>query len=691
MRASPFALHRRLIAFLLIILAATLPGRLAAQENHIPATLVADGPAVPGERLTLAIAFEPDQGWHGYWSNPGDAGLGMELDWRLPEGWQAGEPQYPVPQRLVIADLMNHVYEGPHAVLVDVDVPANAARGVRMIGLTANYLACTDKICVPQTARLTTRVEIGEAGRSDARFARWRAEIPPLLDRAGRFEIADGMLRLAIPVPQTLDLADPHIFVGTSDLADYNAVQSFVRRGDELRVAIPLGRFVEETQTVSGIAAYGEGLGVRFEAVPGEVPEFAIKPGLQDLPPLWLLLLGALGGGLLLNILPCVFPILSLKALSLVRAGESERQARSEGLAYTAGVIVACLALGGLLLALRAAGEQVGWAFQLQQPGVIAALLALTAAITANLAGLFALPSLSISRGGKPAGAFATGLLAAVIATPCTGPFMAAALGAALLLPAQYALLLFAALGLGLALPFLALGFVPALRRMLPRPGPWMEGFRKAMAIPMGLTALALLWLSWRIGGAGFAGLALVLAVFVVLGLIVAQRGAFRWWQTLALLAFAIVPFFFLALPLAEDREANVSASILQPEPYSPAALDRARSTGRPVFLWFTADWCVSCKVNESVAIEREAVREAFEDAGVIAMSGDWTRPDPDISAFLTSRGVAGVPLYVWYDAGAQDTGRTLPQILEPDLLITLAEESRRPAPLPLEDRGGNR
>jgi thiol:disulfide interchange protein len=373
-----------------------------------------------------------------------------------------------------------------------------------------------------------------------------------------------------------------------------------------------------------------------------------------------------------------VFPILSLKELTLARAGESEAGARREALAYTAGVLLACVALGALLLVLRSAGSEIGWAFQLQEPGVVVALLVLSVAITANLAGLYELPSLSITRSGGRMSAFATGLLAAFVATPCTGPFMAAALGAALLLPWAQALLLFAMLGLGLALPFLALGFVPALRRVLPKPGRWMETFRRVLAVPMGLTALALLWLAWRLGGPWFAALALSLAVMLVAVLFLLSS---RSWNTrlprLVYVGFGAVALVALVPALTrayEPGSAGGEESILAVQPFSEAQLASARGTGKPVFLWFTADWCLTCKVNESVAIEREGTREAFEAAGVVAMRGDWTRRDPAITRFLTAHGAAGVPLYLWYKPGGE--AEVLPQVLTPDTLSELAGTS---------------
>jgi DsbC/DsbD-like thiol-disulfide interchange protein/cytochrome c biogenesis protein CcdA len=665
-----------LLAAICALLAVLLPSAVMAQPraNHIAARLVAEGPVRPGQTLTLAIAFEPGAGWHGYWENPGDAGYGLTLDWKLPEGWRAGEPQYPVPQQLIIGRLMNHVYEGPYAVLVDLAAPARAAAAnLAPIAVDAQWLACTDKICVPEQARLTLDLSRPSA-RGD--FDKWRAAIPAPLDQPARFAIDHGKLRVAIPLPATLAKPDPHLFIDQRDLVHYAAVQTFFTDGDLLVAEVPLVEGLVKPATVSGILSLGDGNGIRFEAAPGAVPQggIPVKGVAVDAGSLWLLLLGALAGGLLLNVMPCVFPILSLKALSLARAGESDAKARAEGVAYTGGVMLATLALGALLLALRAAGEAVGWAFQLQEPAVVVALLVLAAAITANLAGLFPLPSLSLTRGGEPAGAFATGLLAAFVATPCTGPFMAAAMGAALLLPWAEALLLFAVLGLGLALPFLLLGFVPPLRRMLPRPGAWMETFRKIMAAPMGLTALALAWLCWRIGGLWFAAGAVALALMVVVALTALWRPR-RPGRMIAGFAALFAALAAVALPRAMAAPPIAGAEgVVAAQPFSESALTEARVAGKPVFVWFTADWCLTCKVNERVAIEREATRDAFDKAGVVALVGDWTLRDPAITRFLSAHGAAGVPLYLWYPAGGE--AEVLPQVLTPSDLVTRAEGS---------------
>ncbi len=643
------------------------PGQTA---NHIAAELVASGPARPGGTVTLALLFRPEQGWHGYWSNPGDAGYGMDLDWRLPTGWVAGQPDYPVPHTLLISGLMNHVYEGEYAVLVPVTVPADASGAAAAVEVEANWLACTDTICVPERARLSLHVPIGSR-TADPRFDAWRAALPPLLDQPASFELTDKLLRIAIPLPASMDLAAPHLFLSESQLVDYAAPQAFYRNGDRLVVELPRKGIAKGAQHVSGILKLDDaGNGVRFAADPGTVPSGGTRiasGATGDLAPFWLLIGGALLGGLVLNLMPCVFPILSLKALTLARAGESEAGARREGLAYTAGVVLACLALGALLLVLRAGGSEIGWAFQLQEPGVVIALMVLAIAITANFAGVYELPSLPITRSGGRSSAFATGLLAAFVATPCTGPFMAAALGAALILPTPQALLLFAALGFGLALPFLLLGYIPALRRMLPRPGRWMEVFRRILAVPMGLTALALLWLAWRLGGLWFALLGLTIAAALLVLLIAWRRGV----KPLAVGALVAGIACAAILPRTLSAPTGAESSLLAARDFSADALAEARATGAPVFLYFTADWCLTCKVNEGVAIEREATRAAFEKAGVIAMRGDWTRRDPEITRFLTQQGAAGVPLYLWYPAGG--VGRQLPQVLTPETLTELA------------------
>ncbi|MEQ1496471.1 MAG: thioredoxin family protein [Novosphingobium sp.] len=671
--------YRRIFALVFQLCALLLAIPAFAEPTHIQSQLLIEGSAAPGGKVTVAFLMKPSPGWHGYWKNPGDAGLGLTPNWTLPTGVTAGELAYPVPSTLIVSVLMNHVYERDYAVLTVLSLPGNANPGARLpIRVKLDWLACTDQICVPEQAELSGEIVIGAAGLPDPRFDQWRAALPAPLGSIARFEIADGQVRIAVPLPRSVQLRDPHLFLTDHRVVNYAATQTFSREGDSLVIAIPRARFepISPDRLGAVLRFDPDGNGVSVEASLGMVPRSGSpindKAGM---PALWLLLLSALAGGLLLNVMPCVFPILSLKALSLARAGESEANARAEGLAYTAGVVLACLALGGLLLALRAGGEQVGWAFQLQEPLVVAGLLLLAVTITANLLGLYEFTIPGIAGDGSPQGAFATGLLAAFAATPCTGPFMAAAMGAALLLPVPQGLALFAALGLGLALPFLAIAYLPKLRALLPKPGAWMVWFRRLMALPMGLTALALVWLASRLAGSDFAlGALLVAGIVIVLLVWLGRRqrqsvaAGTGWWAILA----AVLIFAATGLPGLVRQGSTATDSILPSQPFSETALAAARASGKPVFVYMTADWCLTCKVIEAAAIEREETRAAFERGGVVVLRGDWTRRDPAITRYLTAQGAAGVPLYLWYPANGEP--QQLPQVLSTGTLTELVK-----------------
>jgi len=689
MRSSRFC---RAIGMILALCAAGMARAESLATNaptHIRAALVPESAGAPGQTINLALVMQPDRDWHGYWSNPGDAGLPPSLDWTLPAGAKAGAMQFPVPQTLLVAGLMNHVYAREFAILIPFTLPADARPGTSLpISAKAQWLACSATTCVPEEAVLTTSVRVG-SGAPDPRFAGWRAALPAPLDQPARFAATAGGYRLAIPFPASAAIHEPHVFIGVDGVIDYAAPQAFSRRDDTLIIDLARSKTAAAAKpgALTGVLALGRDAGghdlggITFTAQPGAVPAGGIAlggpatGGAFDWATLGLAVLGALLGGLVLNVMPCVFPILSLKALALARG--NSQHAHLEALAYSAGVMLACLALGGVMLALRAAGTEVGWAFQLQDPAVVAVLLLLAVAITLNFAGLYELPGLSVS-GGAPGqgglwGAFGTGLLAAFVATPCTGPFMAAAMGAALVLPVAAALAVFAALGLGLALPFLAIGFIPPLRRLLPRPGAWMVWFRRAMAVPMGLTVLALAWLAWRLGGQRFAlgDIALAGATTLLLALIGAAQhkgqAAARWAVPAMVVLVAVAA---AGLPRLARIEAHDDASLIGAQPFSQAALDAARAAHHPVFAYFTADWCLSCKVNEHVAIETAATAAAFKQAGVVVLVGDWTRRDPAITQFLTGQGAAGVPLYLWYPADGEP--HKLPQVMTPSTLVEL-------------------
>ena len=649
-----------------------------AQTTHIQPRLVAESSAPRrGTMVALAIDMKTENGWHGYWSNPGEAGFAPRLKWTLPAGVSIGDPAYPVPQTLTIASLMNYVFEADHALILPLKIPAAMTTGAPIaIHLDAEWLACTDQVCVPETGSFDLVLKAGDGARDNgALFDAWMAKLPKPLGGTATFEATSDRIRLAIPFPATAQLGDPHFFpLGAGMIVDA-APQSFSRNGDMLIVS--LARSKESLVPVRGIFALGNGTGLSIDAKPGPVPPDGKPLGNAAAMPQWRVILLALGGailgGLILNIMPCVFPIVSLKALGLARAGGDERAAKGEALAYAGGVILTCLALGGVILAVRAGGGQLGWAFQLQDQRMVFLLLALATVITLNLAGLYELRALGAGQtlAEKPgtSGAFWTGVLAAFVATPCTGPFMAAALGAALILPVPAALAVFAGLGLGLALPFLAVGFVPGLRRLLPKPGAWMIRFQRALAVPMALTVVALLWLVDRQSGpAGFqfalltvAGLAAIAWLTGRSQKVVPSRSA------LSLLAILLIGGVALIKAEAISASTPAAAAI----PFSEKRLAALRAEGRPVFVYFTADWCLTCKVNEKTALESAAVRDAFREAGVAVLVGDWTNGDAAITRVLNANGVNGVPLYLYYTPGKSEPER-LPQVLTPATLTAL-------------------
>lgn len=666
------------LALLAAPVAARAQGAFGGGPAHIAARLAAESSAPrPGAGTSIAFAMTPEKGWHGYWENPGDAGLGMTVEWTLPRGVTVGPLRYPVPETLLISGLMNHVYEGPYAVLATLALAPDIAPGTRLpIRAKAQWLACTDTICVPEGGDLTLDLVAGD-GRADAagqaRFDAWRTHLPRPLGSEATYAVRDGRLTLSVPFPASARASDVHLFPLAEGLARYAAPQDVTRQGDRLLIATDAAS-PAKTGPVQAVLRTGDHVGFLLTARPGTVEETGASGTGQ-----WSAILAALGGallgGLLLNIMPCVFPILGLKAVKLARAGGDERTVRREALAYTLGVILTCLALGGALLALRAAGGAFGWAFQLQDPRIILALLLLTTGIAFNLAGLFDLAAFGggdrLAGQGGAAGSFWTGALVAFVATPCTGPFMAAAMGAALLLPLPAALAVFAGLGLGLALPFLLLAYLPRLRARLPRPGAWMGRVQKILAIPMFLTALGLAWLLGQ--QRGVPGMAIGVGAAMLLALLL-------WWLGgrqrqgrrggLAILAAALALLAAASLALPARAPALAGAKDDTAVRFTVRDLERLRAANTPVFLYFTADWCLTCKANEAAAIDRAETRAAFASAGVTVMRGDWTSADPAITRFLESQGRSGVPLYLWYAPGQE--ARVLPQLLTPATLTGL-------------------
>ncbi|MEE9434991.1 MAG: thioredoxin family protein [Sphingorhabdus sp.] len=673
-------LIRLFLAFTLLF-AGLVPAnaQMPGAPLNIDASIAAETQTpAPGQSVTLAIVMKPNPGWHDYWLNPGDAGTPPVLEWDLPAGVTAGEIRAPVPGTLIVSGFMNHIYERDHAFLVDLIIADSALLGTKLpIRVEALWSACTDRVCVPEATDLSLDLAVGDgniAAGQRAIFDGYRAQIPALLSRDGIFTVDGQQVRYAIPYPANADLESAYIFLKTPNFARYTAEQSVERRGDWLIITSevkPEDQVYEgqikpsEFTEVEALLAIGENDGLLVRLKRGDTPASGMNFGG--------ILLFSILGGLLLNLMPCVFPILGLKAASLAKMGGNEAAAKRDALAYSAGVILSVLALGAVMLALRAAGEQVGWAFQLQEPRIILLLLLLMAAITANLAGLFEINvGMPAGSGKSRFGSFGTGVLAAVIATPCTGPFMAAALGAALLLPAAQALLLFAGLGIGIALPYLAIAYIPALRNRVPKAGPWLATFRKIMAIPMALTAVALLWLLWRLSGQqglliGVGALAALLGALFLAGN-AQRRGKTAMLMAMSALGIAVASAVILPRqPVAAHRNSD---DILAAEEYSDARLAGYRAAGRRVFVYFTADWCITCKINEGAAINRDETAAAFKAKNVAVLVGDFTRRDPEIARILARYGRSGVPLYLYFAPGKD--AQILPQILTPSALTGL-------------------
>jgi thiol:disulfide interchange protein len=657
---------------------------LPTASHHMRMSLVAETeqPA-KGKPYHIAIVFTPQEGWHGYGENPGESGYPTRFTWH----GIADAPvlQWPVPEKQKFVGVTSFVYNGSYALLTTLPFPASATR--QKITLDADYLVCNPTLCVPEKAQATLDLQAGTGAirtETQAQFDTWNAALPqPLAGNTLYTLSTNNILTIAIPYPAQASLPDaPWLYGRSPNQIDAGAPQIFAHSGDWLMVRTQAG-VMQAGQPLHAVVMLSGARALRFTATQGALP--AAMPASGSIGWLALLALGgALLGGLILNIMPCVFPVIGLKALALARPHRDEAQVRREALAYSGGAIVVLTSLGGIILGVRALGSSIGWGFQLQDVRILLILTLLMLAMTMNLLNVYALPTL----GGNAAlnlkkglwGDFFTGVFAAFVATPCTGPFMAAALGSALILPWVLALAVFAALGLGMALPFLALAYIPALRTRLPKPGAWMETFRKLMAIPMGLTALAGFWLIW--GNTGLRGTLAALALASLILLLLAlygrrQRAGRDPLPRLTLLALITVLGAITALSVEyihaqqSSRTAPSGLSHLHSEPFSEARLAALRAAHQPVFVFFTADWCLTCKVNEQTALDTASTAQAFAAHHVAVLEGDWTKGDAAITRFLQAHGRTGVPLYLYYPASGGEP-LELPQVLTQSGLAAL-------------------
>jgi thiol:disulfide interchange protein len=662
------------------------------QAKHIKAELVSEYRTVaPGQRFAVLLHFTPDAGWHTYWKNPGDSGLATSINWHLPPGVQAGAIQWPTPQAFLIPPLVNYGYAGQTLLLTELSLPANFTSDTLTIKADVAWLVC-EEICIPVDAsfRLTVAVagQSELAGNQQPLFATARATLPIGTEILGDYAISGGafsaQLSAALPQPPVA------FFVAGSELVDHAASQQIVSQNSSVLLQQALNTYFSAAPSEVEIVlvdAAGQGYSVRFQQLAQDVvadsrTEILVTGGTLSNNSLWLILLLAACGGLLLNLMPCVFPILSLKALSIAGNSQQRQQQRRDALFYTAGVVLSFVALAALLIALRAAGNAIGWGFQLQSPLLVGILAYLLFALGLSLSGLVQFGLALMNTGGVFAGkggskgAFFTGVLAVIVASPCTAPFMGTALGYAVTQSPQVALLVFAALGLGMALPFLLLAYIPALTRLLPKPGAWMDTFKQLLAWPLYLSAVWLVWVFGRQTSIDAIALLLVGMVLLAAALWLWGRAqvAAGWLNraaALLLLLLALLLLWQVAAKAASPDSSNDGHTSAQHwqhwQRWSPATLHQLRQQGQPVLVNMTADWCITCLVNERVALNTERSKSALSKYNVTYLKGDWTRRDSDITAYLQQYQRDGVPLYVLYWPGQPP--QVLPQILTPDTL----------------------
>jgi thiol:disulfide interchange protein/DsbC/DsbD-like thiol-disulfide interchange protein len=712
---------RRLLNLLLLLLATSLVGGSAvhgqpAQTPHVRAELLFEKPsAAPGETIWAALHLRMREGWHTYWRFPGDSGEPTAIDWTLPDGIAAGEIQWPYPQAIRMEPLTTYGYEGEVMLLVPFTVAASAQPGTTaQLQADVFWMVC-EEVCIPEEVSLrgslpiSTTLSQPEPGVAAA-FSRTRTLLPR---QAAGWNIlaAEGqsgfVLTLEPPAGVQLDGREFTFFATAGPLIEHSAPQRTSVENGALKIELARSPFLEGApQRLGGVLvarpAWGGGWpeAVEFEVAVG--PAVAVATTAAQAPAIaaglptsvWLALVLAFIGGLALNLMPCVFPVVSLKILSFMQSsGEEPRRVRIHGLAFAAGVLAAFWALAVLLLMLRAAGEEIGWGFQLQSPPFVAAMAFLLFLLGLSLAGVMDIGTSLTRAGGAGGGRYTTsamnGVLATVVATPCTAPFMGAALGYALTQSPAISLLTFTSLGAGMAAPYVALSAWPSLMRYLPRPGAWMVRFKQLMAFPLFATVA---WLVWVFGHqTGVDG------VFrLLLGLTLVAAAAWVWgeWGTpssaptvrrvaavFAAGAVIAAAIFAAGAPSAPPATGMAPAAVAAVGPipwqrWSETAVAEHRAAGRPVFVDFTAAWCLTCKVNERVAFSSGDVQALIRDRRVAMLKADWTSRDPEITRALASFGRSGVPLYVFYESGAAEP-KLLPEILTPGILIAELSQLR--------------
>lgn len=700
---------RLLALFLMLVASAPAVAQFGSTEPMVDAALVSDRTSVaPGDTFHLALHQQITPGWHTYWRNPGDSGEPTRLELSLPDGWRTGEMIWPAPHSYDLGPLTNYGYSAEVTLPVPVTAPDNAAEGPLTINAFATWLVCED-ICIPEEAELTLTLDVGASTVDHAGQALINQALEQAPDRApdmraGLEGDSDGLvLTLSDPRFDGASLSDVSFYPHDSGVIDHAADQSVTHEGENLRLDVAAGYLSRNgvDQARTGVLVYTARRGnewseeaVEFTAREGlRVNELAASSSsvagvsgqgaLRAPEPQSIGFLQAAGlallGGLILNLMPCVFPVLSMKALTLVEKRGAERgEARALGLVFAAGVVGTFLVLGGLLLVLRVAGLPALWGMQLQAPLVVAGLATLMFLIGLNFLGVFEIGTSlqSVGSGVKDSGrrgAFLTGVLAVFVAAPCLAPFMTGALAFALTQPALASLTIFVFLGVGLAFPFVLVSFVPGLLNLLPRPGAWMTRFREILAFPMFATAIWLVWvLSAQLGSDGvlWLMLALLASSFTVWALRLGGP-----MGRITVLAGVLLTLGALSVTARLEPVTRTVSGQSEWAQWSESAVAEAQAAGRPVFVDFTAAWCVSCQVNKLGTLSDSRVRDVFAQQDVALFRADFTNRDPVIADALARHGAAGVPLYLVYPPESGDP-EVLPPLLTSGIVIRAVNDA---------------
>ncbi|MDC0076365.1 protein-disulfide reductase DsbD family protein [Gammaproteobacteria bacterium] len=632
-----------------------------------------------GDELLLGLNFKLTPGWHTYWKNPGDAGEGASVTWQLPKGFQASEILWPGPEAIPVEPLMTFGYEDEITLLTKIKA-LDAAVFPAIVKAKVSWYTCKD-ICVPQEANLELTIQNGK--KINTFFANELSNVflnlPKELSSKHRVEALDDNYFLQMELDGNTPVSSAYFFPEEYGLSSYSKEQILEINKNSLSLQISQSEVDLKLQNFAGVLLLNNQDSRTFFNVNLNLNNNQKQESLS-ISELVLTIIFAFIGGLILNAMPCVFPILSIKILNFVEQSEGSKEKMIQhGLSFSAGVLVTFLSIAGLLLLLKSGGESIGWGYQLQSPLMVTILIYLFVAIgitfMSNLVLGGQLAQLgNINQGyGDITSSFLTGVLAVIVASPCTAPFMGSAVGIALLQPGFITIAIFVSLGLGFAAPYLLLSFYPSLLKVLPKPGAWMETLKQFMAFPMWGSAL---WLTWVLSGQVQTDSVLMVllgALFIALGLWILEKNqssdGFAKWMSLSSVTILLGAALWLAPTDYENIEQDTSSDL---NSYSPELLDSLLAENKPVFLNFTADWCITCKVNEAIVLNQVSIKNALESKGIVYLKADWTRKDETIANKLADYGRTGVPLYLLYSS--EGIPVILPELLTEDMLLSYIE-----------------